>query len=40
MAILFLSMTMSFPTLPMPGSQMPGFYAQHTILGIDPAGSR
>jgi hypothetical protein len=41
MAIPFLSM--SFPTLPalqMPSSQVPGFHAQHTLLGNDPAGSR
>ncbi|HWM94129.1 MAG TPA: hypothetical protein VN493_25450 [Thermoanaerobaculia bacterium] len=38
MAILFLSM--SFPTLQMPSSQVPGFHEQHTLLGIDPAGSR
>ncbi|HWM91228.1 MAG TPA: hypothetical protein VN493_10705 [Thermoanaerobaculia bacterium] len=38
MAILFLSM--SYPTLQISSSQVPGFNAQHTILGIDPAGSR
>jgi len=38
MAILFLPM--SSPTLQMPSSQVSGFDAQHTALGIDPAGSR
>ncbi|HWM93904.1 MAG TPA: hypothetical protein VN493_24315 [Thermoanaerobaculia bacterium] len=38
MAILVLAM--SFLRLQMSSSQVPGFNVQHTILGIDPAGSR